>query len=124
MANYNRFYGYRLSDNSINYFDFNQPVEGKKNIVMWNKILNCFMYSQDAGLTWNRIYGRKAFDWTYDFTMKIDVVIPSIDELKEICDYEKREIKRLNLKGKKATRMLERLFEYQLLNTILDNVSL
>lgn len=50
---------------------FNKPSPGRQNVMSWNPLTECWFYSEDAGLTWQRV----ADDKWGEFAVKCDALI-------------------------------------------------
>lgn len=50
---------------------FNEPALGRKSLMSWNPLTDCWFYSDDAGLTWQRV----ADDRWGEFAVKCDALI-------------------------------------------------
>lgn len=58
---------------------FNEPAPGRERLMNWNTLTQCWFYSEDAGLTWQRVEDSKFGE----FAVKCDALInePKRNEL-------------------------------------------
>lgn len=50
---------------------FNEPVPGREKLMNWNTLTQCWFYSEDAGLTWQRVNDSRFGE----FAVKCDALI-------------------------------------------------
>ncbi len=50
---------------------FNEPAPSRQNVMSWNPLIECWFYSEDAGLTWQRVEDSRFGE----FAVKCDALI-------------------------------------------------
>lgn len=53
---------------------FNEPAPGRKSLMNWNTLTKCWFYSDDAGLTWEKLQYKKDF---LEYIEKVDCLMES-----------------------------------------------
>ena len=66
-----KFYGRHPLTNLPITIVFNEPSPGRQNVMSWNPLTQCWFYSEDAGLTWERVEDSR---WG-EFAIKCDALI-------------------------------------------------